>query len=328
VGGALLGLTLVLRLQMLPAVALAAVLAVAPAAVPAVALAAVPAGRKLRAVPAAAGFVGAILAGGLLDAVTLGAPFASVWRYIDYNVVRHASTAFGVQPWWYYGGAEIAVWGGAILMPVALCIAGRRVGVMPGLLALVIIVAHCLLGHKEQRFIYPALVLLAVQAGFGLAWAAAWATSRLRPASPARLAVAPALGLAWCAVALTVWQGPGLLVLRARVHDQLAAASFVASTPDVCGIGMYGPGPDAWVPYGGYTYLHQNVTLFWPADEGAFTEDTPAFNTLLTEATPPSAAYTRQACFGTVCVYRRPGPCAPRTPERMPFPKGITPTPN
>ena len=306
-GGTLLGLVVALRLQMLPAVLVVGLL--------------MP--RNVRVAPAAAGFAGALLAGGALDAVTLGAPFASVWRYVQYNLVEHASVSFGVQPWWYYGGAELAVWGGAIPLPLALCVAGRRVVWAPAAIALVIIATHSLLGHKEQRFVYPALVMLAVQAGFGLAWAASWVTARLPPESAMRGAVTPVSGVLWAVVALTVWQGTGMRILRERVHDQLQASAFAAAAPDVCGIGMYGPGPDAWAAFGGYTHLHQNVPLFWPANATAFAADAPSFNLLLTGAMPPSGGFERQACFGSICTFRRPGSCAAHAPVPMPFPPGI-----
>ena len=310
VGGALLGLTLLLRLQLLPAVALVALFAA----------------RRVRVGPIAAGLAVVLCCGGALDAMTLGSPFASIWRYIDYNIFKHASEQFGVQPWYYYGAAELAIWGAAILVPIALCICGLRVGYVPVAVAALIVVTHSCLGHKEHRFIYPALMLLAVQAGFGLAWVASRIADRRLPGLP-RDVVAAAAGLSWCLIALLVWNGPAMRTLRNRVHDELRAAAFSARAPAVCGIGMYGPGPDAWVPYGGYTHLHQNVPLFWPADATGFAAYAPSFNLLLTPATPPIAGFSRQACFGTVCVFRRRGECVPHAPMNMPFPPGIAAIP-
>ena len=249
----------------------------------------------------------------LLDWATLGSPGASIWRYAAVNL-SGASASFGVQPWYYYGLAEAAIWGIALPIPVALCLWGARRWPLPLAMALAILALHMAIGHKEHRFLYPALVLCAVSAGIGLADLVARAGLAWRAGGRARdtalLAVA-----AWAALSAAVWFAPGMTVLRHRVQDHLAAADFAAGLPGVCGIGM-GPAPDAWVPYGGYTHLHQNVPLFWPADQAAFGHEAAGFNILLSEMA--ETKYTPLRCFGTVCVSRRPGSCVAMGPDLMP----------
>jgi len=313
IGGALLGLTLALRIQLLPVVGvLIAVTAIGPR-------------QWWRLAAVGGGFVGVMLATGLFDAVTLGAPFASVTRYIYYNIVLGASTSFGVEPWYYYPLAELAIWGPALLVPLALCGAGTRVSLLPGICALIVIATHMVIGHKEQRFIYPALALLGVQAGFGLAVVAQWVTARLRQdwasaAGPPAVAGIVA-SLVWCVIAAQVWGGPAMGVLRARVHDNLAAADYVATLPGVCGIALTGAGTASWAAYGGYTHLHQRVNLYWPDGKTDLTQSATGFNVMLLER--PAAApagFSQDRCFGNICVWRREGACADVPASRLPFP--------
>src|SRR5262249_42714355 len=71
--GVLLGLALVLRIQLAPALAVAA-------------LDAFLIRRKQPCLPLAAGFAASFLASGLLDWITWGAPWQSIWKYLWINI--------------------------------------------------------------------------------------------------------------------------------------------------------------------------------------------------------------------------------------------------
>jgi hypothetical protein len=271
--------------------------------------------------------VGAMLGlsiAGLLDWATLGAPSASIWRYVFADIAGVAAHA-DREPWYYYGLAEAAIWGAALPIPIALWLWGARMWRLPVLMTLGLVAAHMAIGHKEHRYLFPALVLGAIQAGIGMADIAARLGRRLEArgatASPMRTA---SLGcaLAWAAVSAAVWCGPGLSTLRARARDTLAAADYAAGLPGLCGIGM-GPGRNAWVPYGGYTHLHQSVPLFWPANQAAFDRESAGFNLLLSATREPG--YTPLRCFGDACVAERQGGCVPTPPDPMPGPVGSEP---
>ena len=292
--GALLGLAVALRPQILPA---AAVMFVWPGY-----------GGRWRL---AAGGAVTLTGAAVLDWVTLGAPGASIWRYAIVNL-SGASTHFGVQPWFYFGLAEAAVWGVALPVPVALCLVGARRWALPAVAALAVLGVHMAIGHKEHRFIYPALVLASVSAGIGLADLSARFGGRWRGGVRG---TALAGAAAWAGLSAAVWFGPGMTALRHRARDTLAAADYAAALPGLCGIGM-GPGKDAWVPYGGYTHLGQDVPLYWPADQAAFGRERAGFNLLLSEARETDFQVLR--CFGRVCAARRAGGCVKLPPDPMP----------
>jgi hypothetical protein len=291
--GALLGLALALRPQIAPA---AAVMLVWPGT-----------GGRMRLM---AGAASALAVAAALDWVTLGSPGASIWRYAMVNL-SGASASFGVQPWYYFGLAEAAVWGVALPIPVALCLWGARRWALPLAMALAIVALHTAIGHKEHRFILPSLVLCAMQAGIGLADLVA----RLGARWQAPRVAAWLGGLGWAGLSAAVWFGPGITALRHRAQDTLAAADYAAGLEGICGIGM-GPGRDAWVPYGGYTHLHRAQPLFWPRDQAAFAVEAPGFDLLLSETRQPGYAVLR--CFGAVCAAKREGGCVAMAGDAMP----------
>lgn len=311
IGGVLLGLTGVLRIHLAPALGLVALWTAARAP-----------RARLPLIIAGAGIVAAL--SGLLDALTLGAPFASIWRYAFDNLYLGVSASFGVEPATYYLAGELGLWQGGLAALLLFSLLGARR--MPLLLAAaaVILAVHSSIAHKEYRFIYPAILLVAVLAGVGLAQLAAWAAEwlgarRVRP-SIARWAATALASFCWCALSWQVWTQPAFALLRHRAHDNLVAASFVAHTPAICGIGLYGLDGTDWVSYGGYTYFHRALPMFWPKDAAEFARLAPGFDTLLYTKPPPAAGFTTGRCFGEVCVARRPGGCTPLPMQPMPFP--------
>lgn len=320
VAGALLGLVCLLRLQLAPA---AAVIALWPQQ----------GGRRAwraRFFAMLAGGLAMLAFGAAFDWLTLGYPFASVWRNVYYNLYLGISAGFSVAPWFYYLAGELAVWGEAA--PLVLLLVGLGARRFPLLLvtAIVLIAVHSLIPHKEYRFIYPAVVLLMLLAAMGLAQLACWGEEwlrkrRSRPAQAAAAAPALLLIAVWCATAYGAWSSGTMAALRQRAHNELVAMSFVRDLPKLCGVGLYGK--NAWVRYGGYTWLHRRVAMLWPDDPAALTAAAPAFDTLLYDSQeqnlpPPPAnlGYARVHCVGTICVARRSGACEPQAPPAMWFP--------
>jgi phosphatidylinositol glycan class B len=320
--GALFGLVCLLRVQLAPAVA---IMALWPSE----------AAWRTRLPPLIAGGLIALGFGAALDWVTLGYPFASIWRYVVYNIFYDVSSGFGTEPWNFYLLGEIGLWGAAIaVVIVAVGVGAWR---MPALFAgtVAIIAVHSAIAHKEYRFIYPAIALISILAGLGLAQLGAagerWLRSRGLTNIPAPLIGALIVGY-WACIGATVWTGATMTALRHRAHDNLMAAAFVAHMPTICGVGLYGEQGRDWARYGGYTLLHRPVPLFWPEDERELRSQSAGFDVLLFTAAPPSAlGFETARCFGKTCIARRPGQCValPETP--MPFPgplTGIVPPPS
>jgi hypothetical protein len=311
-GGALLGLVFVTRIQLAPAVAIVALWTSWRA-------------DRERVLAMLTGAAAILIAAGILDALTLGYPFASLWRYVIYNLCYGVSSTFGVEPWNYYLLGELGVWGGACA--TLLLLAALGASRMPLLLvvALSILVTHSAIAHKEYRFIYPVVLLLTVLGGIGLAQIARWARDWLIDQGKTRtIAILASSAFAlgwWCLASYQVWIGPTLINHRQRMHDSLAAASFVAQRPGICGIGLYGLNGEDWGIYGGYTYFHRAAPMYWPKDETALIAAAAGFDTLLyTQPPPPTLGFDTLRCIGEVCVAQRPGGCRsiPMTPTPIP----------
>jgi hypothetical protein len=128
----------------------------------------------------------------------------------------------------------------------------------------------------------------------------------------------------WCLLSFHVWTGETLTGHRQRGHNNLEAMSFVAHSPSVCGLGLYGLDGIDWASYGGYTYLHRLVPMYWPKDEPEFEALAAGFDTLIyTKAPPKGLGFMPQRCFGEVCVARRVGGCAALPMLAMPFPDPV-----
>ena len=321
VGGILLGAAFLLRIHLAPVVAVIALWSAGDA-------------WRYRLPALVGGGLVALAFGAVLDWLTLGYPLASVWRNILYNVYQGVSSDFGVSPWNSYLRAELAVWLGAAPFLLLLVALGARR--LPALLvaAFTVIVVHSSIAHKEYRFIYPAMVLAMVLAAVGLAqltsWGEQWLVRRGVPKGIAAVVCAALLLGYWGTTAFGVWSGGALTDLRQRDHDNLLAVAFVARTmPMPCGIALYGD--ERWDRFGGYTYLHRPVPMFWPEDATALAASAGAFDTLLyQQAPPPELGFATLRCFGQTCLARRAGRCEARPMPAMPFPPqlgGMAPAP-
>jgi phosphatidylinositol glycan class B len=273
------------------------------------------------------GGLAALAFGATLDWVTLGYPFASIWRNLLYNLYYGVSLEISADPGPYYLQGELGVW--LTAAPLALLLIGLGSRRLPSLLvaALIVVAVHTGIAHKEYRFIYPAILLLMVLAAVGLAqltsWAAQWLERRGMRHGTATVLSAVVLSGYWSIVAFHLWSSGTLAELRQRAHHELVAMSFVRDMPTLCGVGLYGE--EAWVRYGGYSYLHRPVSMYWPKDAAALTASAAAFDTLLYDDTaPPAPGFKPVRCFGRICVAQRPGRCEPREMSRIWFPERLS----
>ena len=87
------------------------------------------------------------------------------------------------------------------------------------------------------------------------------------------------------------------------------------------------PNGEDWGVYGGYTYFHRNVPMYWPKDEAALTAAADAFDILLYTKPPPSAlGFDPVRCIGEVCVAQRPAKCRPIPMTALPVPGALRET--
>ncbi|HEY1908548.1 MAG TPA: mannosyltransferase, partial [Myxococcaceae bacterium] len=157
-GGAGLGLAFVVRYGSLPAVAAG--------------LAWVAARRRWALLGWALVGLGAVLlALGALDWASWGTPWHSVGAWFRFNVgSAGAARTFGAEPpgyYWPFLWKQVPLWVWPAL-PLGVAWLRPRVGVA-GAMAALMFAALLSTAHKEERFLYPVVVLLVAEAAPGLA---------------------------------------------------------------------------------------------------------------------------------------------------------------
>jgi hypothetical protein len=308
-GGALLALVFVIRLQLAPALAVAALWVAATA-------------PRRRVAPLALGIGAMLLASGLLDWVTAGYPFAPEWRNLAANLGDDVASSFGTAPWTFYVRAVVALWGAGAVAMLALVVLGARRAPLLVVLAFVILAVHSLVPHKEYRFVYPAILLCLIVAGLGLAqlvqWLAALLTAQRAPAGFALSIATLSAGAIVVLWSLLTWLSPVQQAFWRQGEGMARASALVARLPAVCGVGtdeIY------WWDTGGYTFFHRRVPFYWPMSAAQFAHDAPGFDTMIMRrgATLPPGYAVRQ-CFAGVCVAQRAGGCATVPMAALPSP--------
>ncbi|MCY1075572.1 mannosyltransferase [Archangium lansingense] len=217
------------------------------------------AGRRWRVLAfACLGGLGVALGLGALDWATWGKPFHSFFAYVDFNVLSgQAARQFGASPpvfylWPFFSGLPLWFWA---VVPQGVSSIRRRFAVpLPLFCAGVYLVAITATAHKEERFLYPALVLLVMAAAPALA-----ALVLGRESARSRW------GLGAMALATALLAGhffpPGDLR-----GDQFRA--IVAATRDDGASGLLIVNEGLWGA-GGFFYIGKNIpwsTCDWPHD--------------------------------------------------------------
>ncbi len=262
---------------------------------------------------------GAVLfALGSLDWMSYGYPFQSIGMNIYANIIAGVAKYYGQQPIYFYPDMMLHYWGGAFALIGLLGLIGAmRVPLAAGAAA-AILLAHSLVGHKEYRFIYPALPLLMVLVGVGSAQVLAVISARGRAAT---VAVGIGAVLFW---SVTSWavatQGPFRREWQ-RVAGHIEASRHVAGLADICGIGFYRLDGDAFPRHMGQTHP---VAFFTISDEQRFAADAASFNVVIApdDALPGDARFGPPRCWADglydpfsnrrrphICVMVRAGGC-------------------
>jgi phosphatidylinositol glycan class B len=204
-----------------------------------------------------AGFIGVILVvGGILDAITWGTPFHSLWANIHANVAMGVSASFETTPFFGYFATALDHWIPVALLALLVLVGSVRQPIF-ALCGLVILVSHSFVPHKELRFLYPALCCFTVSLGFGIAQCAHWiaqaGSGRLRNVSgPIALA---GVGVS-IAAAFSV-QPSGDWV---RNSGNVRALLAIRDDPHLCGVAVRGI---SWSHTGGYATFHRDVPIFF-----------------------------------------------------------------
>lgn len=290
--GALLAFAAMLRPQLLPAVAAAGFWI---------------GGREWRHyLPLAGGGLAVAAVFGLVDWWTWGLPFVSAIRNYVANRAGIAST-FGTAPADGYVLVESRIWFWATLPIAVTALAGARRLPLVAVVAAVVVATFSLVGHKEERFIYPAIPLLFILCGVGTAeLGRLWQAHR--EAGP--LFVPLCLAVLWCSAASVSAATPAFRERLQSGAGTLSALAAINADPRICGLAI-GPADEWWRT--GTVRLRPDIGLYSTASSSE------GYNAILVfdDSDYSRLGFRKSGCFTggrETCVFRRAGACRPGVP--------------
>jgi phosphatidylinositol glycan class B len=246
-----------------------------------------------------AGLICPVILFGAVDAATWQYPFQSFIRYFWVNLVEGKSTVYGSAPWYWY----LTILSAHMSLLLLFVLAGIRSSPLLGTIALIVLISHSALAHKEIRFIYPIVPLLVVLAGLGAIEIANEFDMFAQSLFWSRMIIVAALILFALA--------SGLLASRFEYgynSGSVEAFDQLSSDPTVCGVGLYGV---PWFRSGGYVHLHHNVPIVLISEDRELNIEASTFNVVIVDATLPAPGipFDLRTCWNGACVYHRTGSC-------------------
>lgn len=220
--------------------------------------------------PLLAGATLPVLLLGVVDSATWSVPFASILLNFKANILAGRSDFYGVSPVHWYLVQIAQQWLIATPFVAGLALWGARRDPLPLLVALVILILHSAVPHKECRFIYPALPLVLVSAAFGTAELLRWFAARMN--RTVGFAMVASACVAWVSTSAALAVAPHMRPewSRGRAGLELMSRARVEAR---CGVGLLA----AWSWTGGYSSLHERIPIHL-LDWDPRTWDTRAFD--------------------------------------------------
>lgn len=237
-------------------------------------------------------------------------PFSWILSNIHQNITLKRSHAWVDGPF-YYPEVIFAAWGIWFAPLLGLALIGARRYPALFVAAVVNVLVHSAIAHKEYRYILLTNMTLILLAAIGTADAIQWVQQR----QPGRWKNLPIIAaVAWLAASASIASTVPIRYWWSQQSAPLRAFAWIRETPRYCGVAIFG---FDWTGSGGYAYLHRPVPLFWygPAEQAELRQDSSQFNALVVPETVRIPKFTRDRCWagtqgGGVCILNRPGHCA------------------
>ena len=304
-GGALLALAVLFRFQYAPAAATLAIGACWQ-------------GRS-RILPIMAGGIAMMAVSAVVDAAHGTIPFSWLVANVRQNLLQDRASYFGVMPANAYINCFWLMWSIALVPLLLAVFAGWRHAPVLLWAALVNLVFHSLIGHKEYRFIFLSVALLVIVAALG---SADWMLA-LRTRSSSRRFAAPLIVGGWIGVSAVLAASGPMPVFWGRGIGATKLASVLKADPQMCGLALYDL---PYVAMPGRERLTGKTPLFglYSADPltgghlaAVASTASAAFNRILADRSAEKqlpASFARRGCEivggSEVCIFARGGGCA------------------
>jgi GPI mannosyltransferase 3 len=296
--GALAGLTIVLRIQLVPMVAVMALVALWR--------------WRVLAWQWAVAFCVVVVAGGALDYYSWGVWFSSTLTYVQLTVTYDVASQFGTRPDWWYVPLLVRLTGGLAIAGLIGLLWTARSSWPLIVMGAVTLAVFSVIDHKEARFIFSLIPLWLL----GLAALAANRGELIARNVPSAAPIAPwlARGLLTGFVVISALGLFNALPSDTRVvpahiarSDARQAYRTLADAEDL--IAVLDLTGTVWWSLAPYYDLHRNVPLYWPAGDGFKTAQANPERYVSHVLTPESreapAGFRRLTTVGEVAIWRR-----------------------
>jgi hypothetical protein len=260
-------------------------------------------------VPLLGGSLLALAVGAVSDIAGGDTPFEWMVHNYTRNIVDNVSARYGVSGPLGYAVEVWQVWSVWTVPILALAAWGARRYPLLMLFALVNIIVHSAIGHKEYRFLIPSLTALILLAGVATADFAAWWAKRRGGDVARRLKVLTVYWLLAAATVVPVYKARDTFIVTPFTARAIDAAR---ARPDLCGFALVGREFDGSY---GYARLRRDVPIFIRG-RGDPRIDPALYNSAVVWAgheSELSPAFVKKACGNgeqKQCVYERPGACS------------------
>lgn len=257
-----------------------------------------------------------VIGGAAIDIAMGLSPYQWIVTNYQQNIVEGRMKRIGGVSHWTYAQAVIAYWKWALFIIVPLAALAWRENRALMIAALVNILVHQLIGHKEYRYLWLSMHIVLLVAAMGsvnllhlLAERHGWRVASGK-------VFTTTLVLAWGAASLALGLTPTYRLDWRKSGDPSRLAAAALSDPKVCGIAV----PRKQYSLFGYSLLHKPKPVFLLRPTGQQSLATPGiaasgFNAALAwEQDPgPGGIWQKLECMGgardRICLYRRPGGC-------------------
>jgi GPI mannosyltransferase 3 len=288
-------------------------------------------GRWDRFLPLAMGGLAMAALSSVVDLAMGQMPFQWIITNVQYNIVHDVASEFGVTPFYGYLTNQMAEWGWSFIPIVALSVLGIRHYPVLFAAAIVNLLLHSLIGHKEYRFIFltsTILILLAALASVDLA-------KRWMPKGP-QWVLYLALPF-WLVASVSLGGTDHRRTIWTKLEPTMALVHHAGKLPATCGFAF---DHRYFWSSGAYVALHKNVPFYMERslDPALLRSGKPlrapqAYNSIvgpeaLKQLLPKGYAVMEcrpvgeEANFSTfegsakVCLFHRPGPCEAKGTEK------------
>jgi GPI mannosyltransferase 3 len=248
---------------------------------------------------------------GAADWVAWGAPFHSYLATVRINLFEGQASNFGRSPWYEYLRQMWSIWGGALAVVVLAAFWQPRRNALWLVCAIVIMASHSAIPHKEYRFVVPALACLVMAAASTTADWLHRCTREVR--GPERWLLPSVITIAWLVTSLALATSIAYRSEWTARREPIEISYWLSARKDLCGLLLHEVG---WWNTGGYAHLHRNIPVYRQAGDERTGR---AFNYVLLKRASlgkfaPSFAIA--GCLGSgraedMCVLTRPGGCTP-----------------